>query len=807
MLVKVIQESVILMSQQAYDLCKDIAEAITKKNKEEVQRFLESGVSPNERIPCYNTTIMPLILCMQHFDEDIARLLLESGLDINGLFSENESDTTVNNYMETAIRYQNIGLIKLLIEYGFDLTVEFNENYSYSYIYSLVHTLSFYKLYSEMMELLLLFIEKGAPIGIRELRQLPYCCQWNDMQQNIEVAKLVIASCKDLNELDMNGCTILHVFLREYVSFKDRSGKPLSKTENMRDILLDIILASPEVDVMVCNYNDESPLYLACVFGPAWAVKTLLMMGANVHEICTAKNISPIHAATKDIEKLSALIEFGADINTPDEEGNNLLHLACGVKREYVHNEMKPVQNLNVIPFLLANGIDVNKANNSGNSPLHYLGLISSPEVIKTIDLLLEHGADLNSMNVALQTPFFISAISYDGQFRNKTQPVLKHFLSRGAMIDMQDINGRTPLFFVVKNEDAMLVRFLLENGADPEISDNDGESPYKLALQKNMRAILSMIEKATVTIELDGDDMDAAFLKACKGGKRGVAEMLVKRGNVDITYVDDDGRSALHYASELGMLSLTRFLTEQGADLNYTDKWGQTALHFAASSRQREMVLYLLEQGADSTIADNKGVLPIHLVTNRGQHDLLKLFLEHGSDPFVMSNDGESLLLVACYTRSRECVRLLLEAGLDVNISDNGGITPLQIAVRNNQSDMVNLLHEYHADITAVNSAGAQALHIAATKGFKEMVRLLVKLGAQIDARNNNDMTSLHLAAISGNKDMFKCLCEMGADLEAKTSDGDSCMDIAVKNNQKEIIELIGIMKKRREIMGSSSN
>lgn len=788
------------MNQQV--ICKNIADAICKKNIHEVQRFISEGISPNDETTYYNKPVLPLTLCTQNYDENIARLLLQNLSDLNAPFSEDGDAIPANNYMETAIRYQNTSMIKLLLEFNFDLTTQFRENYSY--IYSLVHTLSFSKPHEEVMELLNQFIAQDAPIGIEELRQIPYCCQSGTPQQNKTLSELLITTCKDINETDMQGCTILHVYLRDYTTSHDRSGKATPKTENIRDILLDILLTQTDIDVTLRNYNDESPLYLACIFGPAWTVQKLLQMGADVFEICTSKNISTIHAAAKNPEKMASLIEFGADINAPDEDGNNLLHLACGVIKEYKNNEMRPAQTLNTIPFMLNNGIDVNKANNSGNSPFHYLVLVSTPEVIKTIDLLLEHGADINSLNEALQTPFFVSAISYDGQFRNKTQPVLKHLLSRGAMIDMQDTNGRTPLYFVVKNEDAMMVRFLLDNGADPSVTDNDGDSPYKLALQKNMRAILSMIEKATINIELDGDDMDAAFLKACKGGKRGVAEMLVKRGNIDITYVDDDGRSALHYASELGMISLVKFLTEQGADLNYTDKWGQTALHFAASARQREMVRYLLEQGADSTIPDNKGVLPIHLVTNRGQHDLLKLLLEHGSDPFVMSNDGESLLMVACYTRSRESVRLLLEAGLDVNISDNDGITPLQVAVRNNQSDMVNLLNEYNVDVLATNSAGAQAIHIAASKGFKEMVRLLVKLGAPIDAKNDTDMTPLHLAAMSANKDMFKCLCEMGADLEAKTSDGDSCMDIATNNGQKEIIEILAIMKKRREILGN---
>ena len=55
--------------------------------------------------------------------------------------------------------------------------------------------------------------------------------------------------------------------------------------------------------------------------------------------------------------------------------------------------------------------------------------------------------------------------------------------------------------------------------------------------------------------------------------------------GNIDVTYVDDYGRTPLHYIAGLGMTALAKFCIEHGVDVNYTDTNNQTALHFAAAS------------------------------------------------------------------------------------------------------------------------------------------------------------------------------------------------------------------------------
>lgn len=78
----------------------------------------------------------------------------------------------------------------------------------------------------------------------------------------------------------------------------------------------------------------------------------------------------------------------------------------------------------------------------------------------------------------------------------------------------------------------------------------------------------------------------------------------------------------------------------------------------------------------------------------------------------------------------------------------------------------------------------------------------MLLELGADINALNDAHQTALHIAAIRKNKDLFKYLLESGADFEIKTAKGNSCIDLATTTGQKELIELIGIIQRRREAL-----
>ena len=772
--------------------------AVEGGNPRAVEILLDHGADVNERLlednDFYEDTMKMLeevhgIRLRQAFYpvDDVYYALLKA-FDVIGinLFSRLRNPGPgaeySTDYMIEAIDLMRTEVIELLIHRSFDINNapekighRFDKTH---YVDRLISVYNFHGKIDELTQLFPLFLEKYEVLDAADILNLSKS-RW---QIPTDFINALFEKCHDINEQDNSGRTLLHNLIRE-----------------KKDAFVDVLLGCDGLDVNILDYEDFSPMYYACKYAKPATVRALLQMGADI-DAQNGKTNEPLALTAckaRRLDVLEVLCEFGADINIADSSGQSLLHTACA--------EL----DVEWIRFLIASGAKTSASDSKGDTPLHLLVTGSLPKgktenniskakrqsyILEMIDFLLEAGAELDSLNHDMRTPFFVHFISPECD-----TAVLKHLLSLGAIVDAQDKRDWTCLHYAADGSDPGKVKFLLDAGADSNIQNNEGQSPYQIALDKNRRAIISMIEKAEVEINLEGDDMDAAFMRACKNGRRGVAEMLVKSGNIDITYVDDFGRTPLHYIAKMGMTALAKFVLSKGVDVNYTDNAGQTALHFAAGNMQKEVFKLLVEHGADMNIPNDKGILPIHLVTNRGQHDLLSMMLEKGANTETATNAGQSLLHTACYTRSRECVRVLLSLGVDPNATDFRGVSPLVVSVNINQKEIVKILLEAGANIHSKNTEGEEGIHIAAIRGFKDMLALLLESGSNINAMCGRGLSPLHYAAYYGYKDIFKFLLEKGADFELKTGAGKSCIDIAAENGQKELIELIGVIQKRR--------
>ena len=144
--------------------------------------------------------------------------------------------------------------------------------------------------------------------------------------------------------------------------------------------------------------------------------------------------------------------------------------------------------------------------------------------------------------------------------------------------------------------------------------------------------------------LDEDGDSHDhiynrpiglTALMHACKGGYLNIAELLLSKGAVvdwrginerytalmmasyhnhfeiaklliseggggEVDLADDDGWTALLYASDEGDLEILELLTSSGADVNIRTGYGNTALHIASIHGHLEIAQLLLCQGAD---------------------------------------------------------------------------------------------------------------------------------------------------------------------------------------------------------------
>jgi ankyrin repeat protein len=128
-----------------------------------------------------------------------------------------------------------------------------------------------------------------------------------------------------------------------------------------------------------------------------------------------------------------------------------------------------------------------------------------------------------------------------------------------------------------------------------------------------------------------------------------------------DVNSLDEDGRTALMYASFNGHVELIRKLIEKGAQINLYDIYGRTALMMASSGPYPDAVKVLLDHYADPNITDKEEhFTALMFAASEGQLDVVKILLAYKADPFLKDIDGDDAMSFASKNGHKEVVALL---------------------------------------------------------------------------------------------------------------------------------------------------
>jgi hypothetical protein len=107
---------------------------------------------------------------------------------------------------------------------------------------------------------------------------------------------------------------------------------------------------------------------------------------------------------------------------------------------------------------------------------------------------------------------------------------------------------------------------------------------------------------------------MNHKLLNAVERGRLDGVKRLIKWGT-SVSFQDENGRTALFYASESGRADIVRFLIDLGANLNTVDSnGGSTPLHISIQRGYTEVTLILLENGANLAIKNKDGKTPLEI-------------------------------------------------------------------------------------------------------------------------------------------------------------------------------------------------
>jgi uncharacterized protein len=247
--------------------------------------------------------------------------------------------------------------------------------------------------------------------------------------------------------------------------------------------------------------------------------------------------------------------------------------------------------------------------------------------------------------------------------------------------------------------------------------------------------------------------------------------------------------------------------ITSPDLDVNVADDDGATALLWATHAVDHELVRALLKSGARASVSNRYGATPLTEAVKLGDVALVTMLLDAGADVNSPNEDQQTALMLAASIGSAEVAKLLIARGAQVNAVETfRGQTALMWAAAEAHADVVDLLLAHGADVKPRGkhddwprqvtsepraqfrqTGGHAALLYAARSGCTRCAISLVNAGADINQPNPDGITPLLNALDNRSFDIAMFLLDRGANAEAWDMTGRTPLYIAVDVNSFE--------------------
>mmetsp|Transcript_153584 Transcript_153584/g.492261 ORF Transcript_153584/g.492261 Transcript_153584/m.492261 type:complete len:1098 (-) Transcript_153584:103-3396(-) len=413
-----------------------------------------------------------------------------------------------------------------------------------------------------------------------------------------------------------------------------------------------------KADVRRADADGRTALMQAASNDHYEAAELLLRAGSIVN--ATDQQIrTPLHGALSTGNEALAYLLLNADasVNAYDCEGRTPILLAMDANNRRLFTELiQRRSNLdvvdkrgwNVIIYAIEAGM---------------LGDIA-PRLLKVGDkvqriLRARDPQGRNAMHHAVQLPNVRAA--------NKAVEVLSKMDNQCAIFG--DCNGDTALHMAAESGRLEALRLLIAQMAQPraDYENNRKETPLHYAAHGGHLACVLMLVgnygKGEPPCDAGAVDSDGKTLlmHACISGHLDLVNLLLstregKRDDLifpplDVNHQDNSGSTALILAAREGHWALLPSLVLAGANLSVVDEDGFSALHWAASEDEALVTSCLLDLSLDPNVTDAKSWTPLMHAVSRGADEVTRVLLDGGSNLYARNFDGDTALQI-CHRR-----------------------------------------------------------------------------------------------------------------------------------------------------------
>lgn len=350
---------------------------------------------------------------------------------------------------------------------------------------------------------------------------------WASAKGNVEIIEYLITKGSNINLEDSHGSYPITSAASNgqkntaiYEAFFKAGIDPKKKYQDGANLLL---MAIPyDKDLVLTNYfiskgmslkdvdNDGNTAFnYATKTGNISLLKTLLAKGVKYTDNALIIAAQGTRRESNTIETYKYLVEdLKIKPTATSKTGETVLHFLVN----------KPNQN-EIINYFLAKGVDPNKANNEGNTPLTIAA--SARETTSALEQLATIVKNINSQNQKGESALTAAV-------KSGTPTAVELLLNKGADIKVLDKDGNNLGFYLIQSYKPQMggstqkqdpfdakIKLLQGKGLNLSAPQKDGSTLYHLAVAKNDLALLKKIADLNIDINIKNKDGLTALHKA----------------------------------------------------------------------------------------------------------------------------------------------------------------------------------------------------------------------------------------------------------------------------------------------------
>ena len=385
---------------------------------------------------------------------------------------------------------------------------------------------------------------------------------WATAKGNIEIMQLLIAKGSKASMVDAHGTTPLNFaagngITPEVIDLCVKAGANLKKDVNQDGANVLLLAVAGDKDLAITNY--------------------LVSKGLDIKSVDkNGNNIFGYAARSGNVNLLKALAQKGI---TPND--NAIVVASQGGRRG-------ATLNLEFFEYLESLGVKPTATTKAGENVLHFL--VRRPNQKEIIEHFLAKGVNVNQADEEGNTPFIFAAAS------NRDLATLDLLLSKVSNINQTNNKGESALSLAVKGNSPEVVKFLIEKGADVKVTNKDSE---------NLLAYLIQSYSAGGFGGQGGPQGGSGFGPKTEDFDAKL-KMLEEKGLTAST-PQKNGNTLYHLAVMKNDLGLLKRIQALGIDVNAKNSEGITALHKAAMIAKDDTIMkYLVSVGAKKEAVTN---------------------------------------------------------------------------------------------------------------------------------------------------------------------------------------------------------